>query len=952
MDNPSNPMNAQATEYNTAGIDIGTTYSTISYYSVGRTIETGKEASIDGSDTPYVPSMVCNQDHVVVGSDAYRTRYRNRTSTIYDSKRFIGKRFTDESVQEIIHNYAFQIVEGENNRAAFRVEWQGKEEIVYPEQVYAMIINYLCDLVEKKTRRRIEFLVVSVPVNFNADQRACTESAVQLAHRTMLAMIDEPSAAALSFTSRNVEDNKTILVYDLGGGTFDVSIMRKLPTEYKVLGVDGDSHFGGRDLDKIIFDEIVRQIRAQNAHFELTDAFKERINAECEKLKINLSTTRENGATHTLLLGDGDYEIELGYNELEHLFVPLLEPTMDRVRSCLDACHLTPNDIDHVILIGGSSNWPGVSRIIEQMFDREKILGSDDPRLAVSRGTLIYASTRFNAGLVTPVMEVRMLPEANAGMVVPLDDDQAAANPTAEIPTDEGLPMPLGKTVVRQTAPMSDSDRGLVVPTKEAIQLDSITDEEDDEEEKEEPSKPVVAPPTDPTSLTSSLGQNPENVNSMMVTPPKAASQPPIDSGTMIRNSATGSHAQAIVNSIRHENPDSPDSPDSSLVVTDSSLYLSTSTSGVPPPPPIPPIIPSSPTHKPKELVGAVPPPPPLPLPQPPPVDRFWLKLQPGLNYLKVIANGQFVMQRNDTITWSHDLDGRDCELIEVDQSNVIVSDKLHIDLDGQEYDFKGKQLKLCIERGDLIIRCSEQIRQIGPKPNPSNPPDLGTSTSEPSVEPIDAIAPPLPVNPVLPLDIGVEVRSGRMSVIIPKNTPLPAVGEKMFQANAGSPTVIETQLYQGSNLAECVKNHELGLLKASGLMPSSNGRAQIAVKVKVSVEGLLDLSYYQLGGKECRCAVYHNVVLDDQLLQELRMKVDEWRQNGSLMQRHKLIYLDTEELLKSYKHVNGDDQRYEQWRERLRETRVRVPSEVTNGLIQHMEDLREQLRRELQLQN
>lgn len=323
-----------------------------------------------------------------------------------------------------------------------------------------------------------------------------------------------------------------------------------------------------------------------------------------------------------------------------------------------------------------------------------------------------------------------------------------------------------------------------------------------------------------------------------------------------------------------------------------------------------------------------------------PPVDRFWIKLQPGLNYLKVIANGQFVMQRNDTITWSHDLDGRDCELIEVDQSNVIVSDKLHIDLDGLEYDFKGKQLKLCIERGDLIIRCSEQIRQIGPKPNPPNPPNPSNPTN------------PLPVNPVLSSDIGVEVRSGRMSVIIPKNTPLPAVGEKMFQANAGSPTVIETQLYQGSNLTECVKNHELGLLKASGLMPSSNGRAQIAVKVKVSVEGMLDLSYYQLGGKECRCTVYHNVVLDNHLLQELQMKVDEWRQNGSLMERHKLIYLDTAELLKSYKHVNGDDQRYEQWQERLRETRVRVPSEVTNGLIQHMEDLRGQLRRELQLQN
>ena len=867
-------------------------------------------------------------------------------------------------------------MEGKNSRAAFRVEWQGKEEIVYPEQVYAMIINYLCGLVEKKTKRPIEYVVVSVPVNFNADQRACTESAVKAANRHLLAMIDEPSAAAISFTSRNVEDNKTILVYDLGGGTFDVSIMRKLPREYKVLGVDGDSHFGGRDLDKIVFDEIVRQIQTQDASFELTESIKERINVECEKLKINLSTTKENGATHMFDLGGQEYEVALGYNELERLFVPVLEPTMDRVRSCLDACRLTPDDIDHVILIGGSSNWPGVSRIIEQMFDAGKILGSDDPRLAVSRGTLIYASTRFNAGLVTPVMEVRMLPsEANEGMVVPLADDPAGMR------SDEGLPVAFGKTVVKTLPPTTtmapsdgDGDRGLVVPISAAVVLDTIDDEVspepivetvNEEPRNEEPrnEEPIVGTENEEYIFGQSdceqdftPMQTPTKGSGATAEPPKPIVEPPLASGTAIINSVVQEAVLPFSIPERVENP-------LSLTTTSSSTPLTRSTTlDIPlsppepfpkPPSVVPPSLPQEPFPKPPGI-SPLPLPsvvPPLPSVVPPPAPQmgpFWIKLMPGRNYLKVIANGQFVLQRNDTITWSHDLEGNNCELIDVNKSNVLVSDKLHIDLDGREYDFLGKQIKLCIEKGSLILRCSEQIRQIESKPPLSI---SGVSSSGPSAEPMSLppINPPPPfVKAVLPLDIGVEVRSGKMSVIIPKNTALPHVGEKMFQANAGSPTVIETQLYQGSNLLECTKNHELGLLKASGLTLGSNGRAQIVVKVKVDEAGCVDLSYHQLGQKEMRCTVYGKVVLDDDLLEELRNKVGVWQRDGSLMQRHKLIYLDTAELLENYKRMNGNDQRCEQWEERLKDTRVCVPSEVTDGLLQHMEDLREQIRREM----
>lgn len=903
MNNPSSHLNPQATEYNTVGIDLGTTYSTVTYYAYEHRIENGKESHTDGSETPYIPSVVCNKDQLLVGTEAKKDRYRNRDCTLYDSKRFIGKHFNDASVQDLIGMYAFPIVEGVKGRAAFKVTWQGKEELVYPEQVYALIIKYLCDLVEKKTKRKIEFVVISVPVSFNADQRACTESAVKLSGRNLLAMIDEPSAAAISFTSRNVPDNKTILVYDLGGGTFDVSVMKKLPFEYKVLGVDGDSHFGGRNLDEIVFNQIVEKIRAQDPTFELTEASKEKISVACEGWKIELSVTKQNGSSFNLEIGGKLYDIPLGFTELEQLFLPLLQPTIEKVRSCLDTCHLMKDDIDYVIMIGGSSNWPGVARLIEQEFGNEKILSSDDPRLAVSRGTLIYASTRFDAGLVTPISEVRMFPnDLNAGMMIPVPDAGSSTRST-----DRGLPEPFGDTIVVNAGvpgPAIDPNAGLVIPIEQVVTpvkgpIDAIDDEEEGE----------------------------------------SSGQKDLDGGTRIINSTAALPWKKNINMVRSTAQSNPES-ESSLIQTDSSIGS---------------VVPSNPINNPSSIITM--PPPPMP------TFTYSMNLIPGTNYLKVTAKGQYIIQRNDTITWSHDLDGKDKEVIDTDRPNIIISNRFTVDLDGKEFEYKGKNISLWVLDHTLVLRSLDKVTQYEiPPPDPVPVPVPGLSSPErdflsvsPSGQPFPPtiptppfIRPPINISPVLPLSIGIEVRSGKMSVIIPQNTPLPTSAEKMFQANPSSPTIIETNLYQGSNIDECKKNHELGTLSASNLQISPNGCAQIVVTVKVDVRGCVDFFYHQLGQKELRCSVYHNVVLEESQLEELKNKVDEWENENGLMKEHQLKYIDIALLLDKYKEQRGVDQVYAQWNEELRQMRVAVPSEVTKDLLQNMDILRSQLRNEL----
>ena len=413
------------TAENTVGIDLGTTFSTLTYCGNDGQIHSISESSLDGSESPYIPSYVSFVGKRLVGNNALRAMNRNSANTIYDSKRFIGKHFSEESVQNIKDNYPFQIVEGDKGRAAFLVDWQNSKEIVYPEQVYSMIITYLCGLVKEKTNHDVKYVSITVPAAFNGDQRRCTMDAVRLSGKDTLCIISEPVAAAISFTQRNIRNNSTILVYDLGGGTFDVSIIRKEGTDFKVLGADGDSTFGGRDLDQLLYKEVVKQLKEANPSFD-PSSHKEKISNFCEKIKIELS--RATDVEEEFDIDQEPYTIYFTYDQVSKLFSPLLNRSLEKVQQCMNDAKLTKEQIDHVVLIGGSSNWPDVKVILQRLFGN-KILDSDDPRLAVSMGAYLRATDYFNDGMVIPTDSV----VSYAGMVVPV------TNPNPKTPDSEPI---------------------------------------------------------------------------------------------------------------------------------------------------------------------------------------------------------------------------------------------------------------------------------------------------------------------------------------------------------------------------------------------------------------------------------------------------------------------------------------------------------------------------------
>lgn len=466
--------NELVTADNTVGIDLGTTFSTLTYCGNDGQIHSISEGSLNGSETPYIPSYVSFVGKRLVGNNALMAMNKNSANTIYDSKRFIGKRFSEESVQNIKNNYPFKIVEGKNGRTAFLVNWQNSEEIVYPEQVYSMIITYLCDLVKEKTGHDVKYVSITVPAAFNVDQRQCTMDAVRLSGKDTLCVISEPVAAAISFTQRNIRNNSTILVYDLGGGTFDVSIIRKEGTDFEVLGVTGDSTFGGRDLDQLLYVEVVKQLTKANPSFD-PSSHKEKISNFCEKIKIELSRAKD--VDEEFDIDHEPYLIYFTYDQVSKLFSPLLNRSLEKVQQCMNDAKLTKEQIDHVVLIGGSSNWPDVKAILQRLFGN-KILDSDDPRLAVSMGAYLRATDYFNDGMVIPTDSVfsyggAVVPVMNSNPKTP--DSQLGMTDSVFSYGGAVVPVENSNPKVSPKAPASISDSISQISYSEAAITDSMT---------------------------------------------------------------------------------------------------------------------------------------------------------------------------------------------------------------------------------------------------------------------------------------------------------------------------------------------------------------------------------------------------------------------------------------------------------------------------------------------
>ena len=405
------------------GIDLGTTNSCAAIYPE-------KIIPVQNGDRT-IPSVIGfpdpnNENKILVGKDAIKDNNFKKIPLLYDSKRFIGRNFNDPEIKDEQKYLSYLLVEDKsNNKVKLSCKIGNKTKEFYPEEVSAEILKQIKINAEKYLKTKIERAVITVPAYFNNSQRESTKKAGEIAGFTVERIINEPTAAALAYglnkyRGKKKEDSdddddedetkdseKKILVFDLGGGTFDVSILNLEKNEneenFVVIGTGGNNHLGGRDFDKIIYDLIIEEISNQ-INIEkynntnsierieyLEEKKKEILNNEkkfmelCESYKIQLSDSL--GINNVF-----DLDISIYRSNFEFKIKEKIEECMDIVKKTLKDAKINKEDISHVILIGGSTKIPKIKETLENMFTAKKIYTSINPDEAVAIGASIQAA--------------------------------------------------------------------------------------------------------------------------------------------------------------------------------------------------------------------------------------------------------------------------------------------------------------------------------------------------------------------------------------------------------------------------------------------------------------------------------------------------------------------------------------------------------------------------------
>jgi len=368
------------------GIDLGTTFSVVA-------IMEGDEPKVitnkEGGRT--TPSVVAFKEtgEIIVGAVAKRQAITNAENTVFSIKRFMGRRY--EEVLDEIKRVPYKVIRGPHDDA--RVEIRGK--IYSPPEISAFILRYLKESAESYLGEKVTQAVITVPAYFNDAQRQATKDAGRIAGLEVLRIINEPTAAALAYGLEK-KKNAKIAVYDLGGGTFDISIL-EISEEgvFEVIATNGDTHLGGDDIDQRIMEWLIEEFKEETGIDLRKDrAALQRLKEAAEKAKIELSTLMETTISLPFIASDssGPKHLEriLTRARLEAMSQSLIERSIEICKRCLEDAKLTPKDIDEVILVGGQTRMPLVQRYVREFFGKEPHKGVN-PDEVVAMGAAIQA---------------------------------------------------------------------------------------------------------------------------------------------------------------------------------------------------------------------------------------------------------------------------------------------------------------------------------------------------------------------------------------------------------------------------------------------------------------------------------------------------------------------------------------------------------------------------------
>ena len=370
------------------GIDLGTTYSCVAWWKDNRC-----EIIANDQGNRTTPSYVAfTETERLIGDGAKNQAAMNPENTVYDAKRLIGRKYADKTVQADINSFPFKVI-SKDEKPIIQVEYKNETKTFQPEEISSMVLTKMKEIAESYIGEKVTDAVVTVPAYFNDSQRQATKDAGQICGLNILRIINEPTAAAIAYGLDKKMDEKMILIFDLGGGTFDVSLLCIDDGIFEVKATAGDTHLGGEDFDNILMKYFIDEFKRKNK-VDLSDNKRamRRLKTSCEKAKRSLSSS--NSATIELeSIHEGiDFFSNISKARFESLCMNLFQKCITPVTKVLQDAGVSKSQVDEVVLVGGSTRIPKIQELLSSFFNGKELNKGINPDEAVAYGAAVQAA--------------------------------------------------------------------------------------------------------------------------------------------------------------------------------------------------------------------------------------------------------------------------------------------------------------------------------------------------------------------------------------------------------------------------------------------------------------------------------------------------------------------------------------------------------------------------------